>query len=108
MALGSSTIIDAFAEGGVSKIEMERRLAEYALGIAYALEASEISVEQAEDDLFKLDIYKAAKKNRLSKKLIEMLEWGMELEDVAAISSKALTESISKIRQLARGIIVNR
>jgi hypothetical protein len=108
MAIVSHTIIDAFSESGVPKPELERRLAEYALGIIYALENSEITVEQAMGDLFNLDFYRAAKGNRLSKTLIELLEWGMELEDVEAISSAASVESFAKIRQLARGILAKR
>jgi hypothetical protein len=105
MALSSTTIVDVFFEGGGSKKEMERRLAEYALGIACALEAAEVTIGQAEYDLFNLDVYNAAKKNRLSKTFIEMLEWGMELEDVAELSPRSLHESIVKIRQLAREVI---
>ena len=105
MSVQSITVVDALASLGSGKGEIERQLAEFGLGIVYSLEQGETSIEQAERDLFNLETYNAAKRNRLTRQLIEFLQWGMELDDVRELAPEGLPESYGKMKRLARRVI---
>src|SRR6266704_4122738 len=100
-----ATFVHTAATNGSSKKELERRLAEIGLGIVGELRAGKMSIAQAEHDLFNLDTYVAARKQRLNRDLIELLQWGMELEDVAELAPRGIQESFQKITLLARKVI---
>ena len=64
-----------------------------------------MTIEDAEGDLFNLDTYKAARRRRYDSDLVEFLEWGMELDDVARLTPRAMEESYQNMeRQLLRVI----
>ncbi len=107
MPVDSTTVVDALAGTSAPNREVERKLAELALGIVCALEELQTSVEQAERDLFNLETYNAAKSRRLGPDLIELLEWGMELENVQDLAPEGLSESYEKMKLLARRVILN-
>jgi hypothetical protein len=105
MSAHPTTVVDALAAMEAPKREIERTLAELALGIVCALEESQTSIEQAENDLFNLETYNAVRNRRLSQHLAEMLEWGMELASVQDLAPEGLIESYESIKSLARAII---
>jgi hypothetical protein len=105
MAIATSTVVDVLAAIHGQKKDIERKLAEFGLGIVDAMEASHITPEQAERDLFNLDVYNAAKSRGLHKDFIRLLEWGMELEDVVEMAPDDLPTSYQNIKKLARRII---
>jgi hypothetical protein len=78
-----------------------------ALGIAVAIREGGLSVEEAANDLFSMDNYLALRKSRLGKELLEIFDWGMQLEDVAAIvpGPGALDESLQSIVGIARSVL---
>ena len=62
-------MIESMRVVGVVKFNIERRLAELALGITGALREASISPEDAYYDLFNLDMYQSIKKHRLSREV---------------------------------------
>ncbi len=101
----SANWIDQIAASPMPKRLLERRLAQTGLGIVGALRDSTMSIEDAESDLFNPDTYHTMRRRRLSSQLIEFMEWGMELSDVAAVAPAALAESYLMMETLARGVI---
>ena len=79
---------------------VERRLALAGLGMIQALRNSAISLEEAENDLFNLDTYRLAKRRKFDPKLIEFLEWGMELSDVSQLAPNGVEESYHTMERL--------
>jgi len=79
-----------------------------ALGVATAIQAGGLTVEQATEDLFTLDNYLSLRRNRLGKDLLEVFDWGMQLEDVVALvpGPRALDESLRNIVGIARRALV--
>jgi hypothetical protein len=82
------------------KRDIERRLAQIGRGIVASLRADQTTIEQAQADLFNSDIYRGARKYRLDPALLEFLEFGMELEDVAELAPDDLHESYEQMEQL--------
>ncbi len=89
-----------------SKKEAERRLAQMGIGMVSALRDGEMSLEQSQTDFFNLDTFQAVRKHRLNGHLVEFLQWGMELEDVAELAPEGLEESYQGILRLARHVIL--
>jgi hypothetical protein len=85
-----------------SKRQAERAIAEMGMGVLLAVRESRMTLEQAQEELFNLDVYQAARSARLSPALIEFLEWGMELEDVPPA---ARLESFDRMGELLKGVI---
>jgi hypothetical protein len=105
MSRTSHNLIALLAASRPGKSALERRIAELALGIVVALRSGELPVERAWDELFSLDNYRIARRKKLSRALLELFEWGLELENVAEISPASLTESYDKMEQLAQQVI---
>ena len=95
-------------QSGPSRDVAERRIAEYALGVVEALALGEISPAQAERDLFNISNYQALKQATMHASLIELLEWGLELEDVNSKAPQGLEESLRAMRLLAEEVISGR
>jgi hypothetical protein len=82
------------------KNDTQRHLAQMGRGVLIGLRESRLTVEQAQKDLFNLDVYEAARRQRLDPSLIKFLEWGMELEDVAELAPHGLDESYQEMDRL--------
>lgn len=87
------------------KRQHERHLAQMGMGILIALKESKMSVGQAEEDLFNLEVYQAAKRLRLDPVLIEFLQWGMELGDVEALAPEAMAQSFKAMHKLLLSVL---
>ncbi len=97
--------IDQIATRRVSKRLLERRIAQTGLGVVRALRDSTMSIADAEADFFNLDTYRAMRRRRLSPRLIEFMQWGMELGDVETVAPDGLDESYRKMEELVLGVI---
>ena len=73
-----------------SKKEAERRLAQIGLSLVQGLQTKEISLRQSQEDLFNQKSYLALRNQHASRPLLEFMEWGMELEDVAELVPRGL------------------
>ena len=96
---------DQLATAGVPKRLVERRIAQTGLGVVRALRGSTMSIDDAEADLFNLDTYRAMRRRRLSPQLIEFMQWGMELADVAEVAPAGLEKSYRRMEALVLGVI---
>ncbi len=83
----------------------ERTLAEMGLGLVMALQHNAISLEQSQEDFFNLKNYRTLRDQKSNRRLLEFMEWGMELEDVAELAPQGLVESYEKMTSLAWEVI---
>jgi hypothetical protein len=88
-----------------SKKEAERRLAQIGLSMVQGLQTEEISLKQSQEDLFNLKSYLALRNQHSNRRLLEFMEWGMELGDVAELAPQGLQESYGRMMALARQVI---
>jgi|WetSurMetagenome_2_1015567.scaffolds.fasta_scaffold644260_1 hypothetical protein len=90
----------------VQKKILERRLAIMGLGVLHGLQDETLSLAQAREELFNLDTYIEIKRMGLDKRLVELFEWAMELENVQHLGSKALAISYARMTILINKILV--
>ena len=105
MPTSSPHFVQALLESSESSRAIERRLGAYAMGIVVALRKGRVSIEQASDDLFNLDNLRLVRERHLDARLSELLEWGMELEDVADLAADGIAESLDAMTRLAEQVI---
>jgi hypothetical protein len=100
-------LVESILAGTPGREAARRLLAEMAIGIASGIEQGRLSVEEAADDLFSLDNYLALRRNRLGKDLLELFQWGMQLEDVVEVvpGPDALKESLGSIVAIAHKVL---
>jgi hypothetical protein len=79
-----------------------------AQGIVTCISHSSISVFDAWDELFNISNYQAIRRNRLSPRLAELFEWGMELSTVARTVPDSLPESLTEMTRLATLVMQSR
>jgi uncharacterized protein DUF3969 len=94
-------LVDSLAAMAHSKSILQRRLIETGMGVLTALREHRISYDQAWEDFFNIDNYRAVRRRRLSPLLVDFFEWGMELEDVAKTVPAGLPESYQSMSKLA-------
>jgi hypothetical protein len=102
----SVNLVHSLVANASSKKEAERLLAQMGLGIICALQKAELSLQQSQKDLFNLKNYLAMRSHRLNRHLLEFMEWGMELEDVAQLAPEGLEDSYQRMTKLARKVIL--
>ena len=100
MATKTVNWIDQVAGSHSPRKLVERRIAQAGLGVIRALRETTMSIEDAEQDFFNLDTYRAMRRRRLSSNLIEFMQWGMELEDVAQLAPGDLDQSYESMENL--------
>ena len=88
-----------------SKKEAERRLAQIGLSMVQGLQSGEISLRQSQEDLFNLKSYLALRDQHSNRPLLEFVEWGMELEDVAELAPQGLQESYGRMTALDKSFV---
>ena len=89
----------------MDKRSRQRRIALLALGIVRALRDEKMSLDQAQDELFNPDIYRELKRQRCDRGLIELVAWGMELENVYRLVPASKAESFDAIEKLATSFL---
>lgn len=98
-------LVELLASAGRPKQWVEERLAEMSLGVVASLRDASLAVIDARGELFNLDNYQAIRKLRLDRNLVELFQWGMELDSVARIAPDGLPESFEAMSRLARLVI---
>jgi hypothetical protein len=76
-----------------------------ALGLVQALRSADVSLEEAREDLFNVETYEAFRRRRLDRRLVEMLEWAMELPTVVRNVPGGVGESLAQIERLATAVL---
>jgi hypothetical protein len=101
----NTNLVASLAIACPSKKLLERRLVQMGIGIIASLRAKEMIAAQACREFFNLDNYLEIKRRKLSKDLVELFEWGMELEDVTEISPDGVSDSFDHMAQLASRVM---
>lgn len=68
------------------------------VGVLEALTLGKISIDESEKFLFSPHMVKLLRRNRCNKKIINILERGCELEDIASLIPQYLLETISELK----------
>ena len=89
------------------KAAMERHIALLALGIARALRVQKMPLAEAENELFNPDTYVHLKRRRIDRRIVELVVWGMELENVYQLGQAAIMESLNAIERLASSVLAD-
>jgi ribosome-associated translation inhibitor RaiA len=98
------SIVDLLDSRSLSDEEVRRLVGWQALILVDLLRRRCITVRYAEQMLFNLDVVQRLEQQRL-KDCVEVVDWGMQLEDWEAHTSAHLPEALSTIAQLARRLL---
>lgn len=95
-----TTFIDLLSNQTLSNTEVRRLVGWYALSLADLLRRKCVTVRYAERMLFNLDVVQQLEKRHLAD-CVEVIDWGMQLEDWEEHTPKLLAEALDTIVQLA-------
>ncbi len=98
------TFIDLLSSSALSDKEIRCLVGWYTLSLADLLRRRCITVRYAEQVLFNLDVVRQLEKRRL-KDCVELIDWGMQLEDWEEHTPEQLSEAINTVAQLAQQIL---
>jgi hypothetical protein len=83
----------------------ERRFALTAIGVAQSLRQKTVSISDSRELLFNLATLQEMKARRFNPKLIQMMQWGMELPNVERLVPCELNASLDSIVALANSVL---
>jgi hypothetical protein len=98
------SIIDLLNSRALPDEEVRRFVGWQALVLVDLLRRRCITIRYAEQVLFNLDVVQRLEQRRL-KDCVEVVDWGMQLEDWEAHTPAHLPEALSTIAQLARRLL---
>lgn len=98
------TFIEILSSSALSDREIRCLVGWYAISLADLLRRRCITVRYAEQVLFNLDVVRQLEKRRL-KDCIELIDWGMQLEDWEEHTPQQLAEAIKTVAQLAQQLL---
>ena len=90
------TFVDLLSSAALSDKEIRRLVGWSALSLADLLQRKCITVRYAEQALFNLDVVRQLEKRSLQD-CVEVIDWGMQLEDWEEHTSEQLEEAINTI-----------
>jgi hypothetical protein len=93
-------LVEMIRDTRLAKPMIELWMANAGRGIVAALKDGEMTLEEAENQIFNMDVYAAARKRRLDRNLLEFLQWGMQLEDVAELAPERLANDYRRMSKL--------
>ena len=99
-----TAFIDLLSNQTLSDAEIRRLVGWYALSLADLLRRKCVTVRYAERMLFNLDVVQKLEQRHLQD-CVELVDWGMQLEDWEEHSPKQLKEAIDTIAQLAQRLL---
>ena len=98
------TFVDLLSSSALSDREMRCLVGWYALSLADLLRRRCITVRYAEQVLFNLEVVRQLEKRRL-KDCVEIIDWGMQLEDWEEHTPEQLSDAINAVAQLAQQLL---
>jgi hypothetical protein len=101
-AIGSH-LLDIDPDPGVR----QRALADVMARMVHHLRLGHINIPFAEQELFNLDVYQFAKRADIDARLLEALEWGMELDDVQPLGADHVEASLDAIARLCTSALAD-
>jgi hypothetical protein len=99
-----TALVDLLDSQSLSDIEIRRLIGWYALSLVDLLRRRCITVRYAEQSLFNLDVVQKLEQRRLED-CIELIDWGMQLEDWEEHTPERLSEALTTIAQLAQHLL---
>jgi hypothetical protein len=99
-------LADVIRNPALPKGIAEQVLANAGWGTLLALKHGELALEEAEDRVFNLDVYLAARGRRFDRNLVEFLEWGMQLEDVLEIAPGSIQDDYREMTRLIHRVLL--
>ena len=99
-----TAFIDLLSNQTLSDAEIRRLVGWYALSLADLLRRKCVTVRYAERMLFNLDVVQKLEQRHLQD-CVELVDWGMQLEDWEEHTPKQLKEAIDTIAQLAQRLL---
>jgi hypothetical protein len=90
----------------LSDAEVRRLIGWQALILVDLLKRRCVTVRYAERALFNLDVVERLERRRL-KECVEIIDWGMQLEDWEEHTPEQLADALSTIAQLAQRLLEN-
>lgn len=97
--------LELISSRSLSNDEIRRLVAAQALLLVDLLRRKCITVRYAEQALFNLDTVKGLEKRKL-KDCVEIIDWGMQLEDWEQYTPEKLDEALEAIDRMAHKIIL--
>jgi hypothetical protein len=101
VSFSTATLLD---RGQLSEAELRRLIGWQTLVLVDLLKRRCVTVRYAERVLFNLDVAQALERRRLED-CVEIIDWGMQLEDWEEHTPEHLTEALSTIAQLAHRLL---
>jgi hypothetical protein len=99
-----TTFVDLLSSPALSDMEIRRFIGWYALSLADLLRRSCITIRYAEQALFNLDVVQQLEQRQL-KDCVELIDWGMQLEDWEEHTPERLSEAIDTVARLAQHLL---
>ena len=100
----SATFVDLLERLELSDLEIRRLVGWYTLSLVDLLRRKCITVRYAERVLFNLDVVEQLERRSLAD-CVELVDWGMQLEDWDEHTPEQLTEAFMKIAELAQQLL---
>jgi len=105
MAQTPSLQLNVTSESRRRSAAIEAELVWMARGILAQLADGKMSPADACRAVFNMDNYREIKRHRLDRRVRELWEWGMELEDVADLAPIAIDQSLAKMIELCNDLL---
>jgi hypothetical protein len=99
-----TAFIDLLSNQTLSSVEIRRLVGWYALSLTDLLRRKCITVRYAERMLFNLDVVQQLAQRQLED-CVELVDWGMQLEDWEEYTPEQLAEAINALAQLAQRLL---
>jgi len=100
----SPTFLELFKSPVLSNMEIRRLVGWHALCLTDLLQRKCVTVGYAERVLFNLNVVQQLERRGLMD-CVELIDWGMQLEDWAEHTPDDLAEALTKIAQLAQQLL---
>ncbi len=100
----STAFVDLLESPLLSDVEIRRLVGWHALSLADLLQRRCITIRYAERSLFNLDVVRQLEKRGLAD-CVELIDWGMQLEDWDEHTPDDLREALAKVAELAQQLL---
>ena len=98
------TFIELLKNPALSAMEIRLLIGWYALSLTDLLRRKCITVRYAERVLFNLDVVQQLERHGLTD-CVELIDWGMQLEDWEEHTPEGLSEALTTVAQLAQQLL---
>lgn len=100
-----AAFIDLLSNHTLLDAEIRRLTGWYALSLSDPLRRKCITVRYAERMLFNLDVVQQLEQRHLTTYCVELIDWGMQLEDWEEHTLEQLAEALDAIAQIAQRLL---